>query len=138
MSASFRQALAAAASQAAIAYGYTLTVWSSGAVLIDLDGKPAIGDVFLFLGGAVAAFLAVELVATRAFRDFDSAGSRKGLLVGGLMHVLSAGVAVGCAAAVGALLDGAALWPIASFSATLAYLLLAGLQIWLGERLADS
>lgn len=134
---SFRHALSAVAAQAAIAYGYTLTIWSSGAVLIDIDGKPRVVDVFLFIAGAVTAFLLVELVATSGLSDSESTGSRKGTLVTGSLTVISAGVAVGCATIVGEILSGDKIWPLASFAATLAYLMLAGTQLWLSERLTE-
>lgn len=134
---SFRHALAAAAAQAAIAYGYTLTIWSTGAVLMDIDGKPRIADAFLFIAGAVIAFLMVALIATHGLGDFESTGSRKGTLVTGSLHVVSAGVAVGCSTIVGEILSGDKVWPFASFAATLAYLVLAGTQLWLSERLTE-
>lgn len=132
----FRHALSAAAAQAAIAYGYTLTIWSTGAVLMDIHGKPRVLDAFLFIAGAVTAFLLVELIATRGFGDFESAGSRKATLLTGSLHVVSAGVAVGCATIVGEIFNGDEIWPLAAFAATLAYLMLAGTQLWLSERLA--
>ncbi len=133
-----RHAMSAAAAQAAIAYGYTLTVWSTGAVLMKIDGQPRIGDVFLFIGGAVAAFLAVELMATRGFDDFERAQSPRGTLMIGSLQFVSAGVAVGCATLVGEILNGDEVWPLASFAATFAYFMLAGIQLWLSERVSGN
>lgn len=129
----FRHALSAAVAQAAIAYGYTLTVWSTGAVLMNIDGKPRIGNVFLFIAGAVGAFLLLELIATRGFSDFAEARSQKGTLVIGSLQLISAGGAVGCATIVGEILSGSEVWPLASFAATFSYFLLIGVQLWLSE-----
>ncbi|WP_135824340.1 hypothetical protein [Halorussus ruber] len=47
------------------AYGYTLTVWGSGAMLIHPFGMPDLGTVFLFVLGALLGF------GSLGFIDFD-------------------------------------------------------------------
>jgi hypothetical protein len=37
-------------------YGYTLTIWSSGAIARHFRGSPNVGEVFLFMAGALLAF----------------------------------------------------------------------------------
>jgi hypothetical protein len=59
----YRAALKSAARSSAVPYGYTLTVWSSGAVLMRSHGAPPVADVFLFLAGGVAAFVAIALLS---------------------------------------------------------------------------
>jgi hypothetical protein len=47
----------------ATAYGYTLTVWSAGAVLSYAYGPPSPPEVLAFFAGAVAAFALVGVLA---------------------------------------------------------------------------
>jgi hypothetical protein len=64
-------ALGETVTSSAAPYGYTLTVWASGAVLIRSHGTPSVGEVFLFVAGAEirgwVRWLAGPLVATLAY-----------------------------------------------------------------------
>ncbi len=44
-------------------FGYTLTVWGSGAVALDRFGLPSLVDAFVFLFGAVGAYLICAVVS---------------------------------------------------------------------------
>lgn len=57
--AAYRPALRAAVAASAAPYGYTLTIWTSGAVLSHARGIPSAVEALLFLAGAVAAFALV-------------------------------------------------------------------------------
>jgi hypothetical protein len=57
--AAYRPALRAAVAASAAPYGYTLTIWTSGAVLSHTRGIPSAVEALLFLVGAVAAFALV-------------------------------------------------------------------------------
>lgn len=46
-----------------VPYGYTLAVWSAGAICIGHYGWPRIGDVLLFVAGAVSGYLMLVLLA---------------------------------------------------------------------------
>ena len=52
MLARYRSALRATIAASAAPYGYTLTVWTSGAVLSHARGIPSAAEALLFLGGA--------------------------------------------------------------------------------------
>jgi hypothetical protein len=54
--AAYLRALETAFHCAGLPYGYAITVWSTGAVLIDAHGPPSVGRVFLFVAGAPSAF----------------------------------------------------------------------------------
>jgi hypothetical protein len=62
----YLEALAAVVRRSAIPYGYTITIWTSGAVLEHGHGTPDIGQAYLFLIGAVGGFAAVALIASRS------------------------------------------------------------------------
>ena len=51
----YRSAVRTTVAASAAPYGYTLTIWTSGAVLSHARGIPSTGAALLFLVGAVAA-----------------------------------------------------------------------------------
>lgn len=61
---------------AAIPYGYTLVVWSSGSFVGDHHHSPDVWDVGPFAGGAAAAYALLRLVARRG--DVRSRSPRGG------------------------------------------------------------
>jgi hypothetical protein len=65
-----RAALATNVAASAAPYGYTVTLWSSGAILMASHGMPHVADVFAFLAGALAGF---GLMATLAQRSLGRA-----------------------------------------------------------------
>jgi hypothetical protein len=99
-------------------------------------GTPAAPEIFAFAGGAVAAFGLVELVVSGGYRRDLEDEPPNVKDIGSSVSVLSVGLAMACAYAVGALLDGLAAWPVGSFAATSAYLFLFGVELGLIERLA--
>jgi len=78
-------------------YGYTLTIWTSGAVLSHAHGIPRSVDALLFLIGAVAAY---ALVGSTAFGGFakELSAERAPSAVWGSLHFVSVGFAIGAAA----------------------------------------
>jgi hypothetical protein len=66
-----RRAFATMVSSSAAPYGYTLTVWSSGALLIHFRHAPTVWEVFLFLFGAVVAFAALWLFGRGPIEESD-------------------------------------------------------------------
>ena len=44
-------------------YGYTLTIWGGGSILINQYGTPTIGHIFLYIGGALVGFAALAAIA---------------------------------------------------------------------------
>ncbi len=61
----FGKALAEVVSKAGIPYGYTLTIWSTGALCIGRFGLPSTTEVFLFLAGGTGAYCGLALFVTR-------------------------------------------------------------------------
>jgi hypothetical protein len=122
----YRRTLKSIAGSSAVPYGYTLTVWSTGAVLMRSHGPPAVGDVFLFLVGGVAAFALIALLAAPSGEPPQTRPTDA--LRAGALHVAAVGGAVGIAALI-AELGGAVAWPLGSFAATFAYLALAAVEL---------
>ena len=134
---SYLRGLHASVRNNASAYGFSVTITATMALLNSAVGTPSALEIAAFAGGAVAAFGVVELVVSRGFtrRLEDEPTSVKEL--GSSISVLSVGVAVACAYAVVQLLGGGgfAAWPLGSFVATSAYLFLFGVELTLAERL---
>lgn len=120
-------ALATVVRRSAIPYGYTVTVWTSGAAIERSHGTPTVGDTFLFLVGAVAGFAVLGLLA-EVRRDPPLEPERGDLIRTGVIQVLAVGLALGAATLV-ALMRSFAVWPVGAFAATLVYLAVAGIEL---------
>lgn len=116
-----------------IPYGYTVTIWASGAYLIKLQGAPTIWEAFFFVSGAIAAFGVLASVATRLPRRRGKPtpplhpDPSRPLLAAGL-HILAVGLALAAATAVDRLF-GSAAWLLGSFAATTIYLTAASAEL---------
>jgi hypothetical protein len=129
-------ALKSVARASAIPYGYTVTVWSSGAMLMHRHGLPSPGAVFLFVAGAISAFAGVGL-ATLAFSANPLEMSQRGTVLTRTMNAASVGAAVG-AATLAARVHGVAAWPLGAFAPTSAFLLLSSAALASVHRDAPS
>ncbi len=134
----YLRGLTAAVGQTAGAYGYTLVIWCTGAMLIHFHGLPRPGDVALFVAGAVIAFVLVELGAMRGSPSRSEAAPTRAVWLAGAANGLSAGAAVagayGLSIAIG--VDDLA-WPVTAFAASTTYFLVLGLQVALSEKKAS-
>lgn len=128
----YLDAVASVVRRAAIPYGYTITIWTAGAVIVHRHGTPNVGDAYLYLLGAVAGFGAVGLLAVRhTAHRFELASSD--LLRTGAINVLALSVALGAVSLI-AMIHGTAVWPLGSFVATALFLLVASLDLLLAHR----
>ena len=125
-----RAGLGTIVASSAAPYGYTITIWSSGAVLMGSHGKPDVGDVFLFIAGAIAGFTALGVLAPVPPRSHMTIDEPRRRVLAGALDWASVGVAVGVVALI-ALLSGPIVWPLGSLAATVMYLAATGLQLGL-------
>ena len=109
-------ALGTLASASAAPYGFTLSVWSSGAILTHFRGAPNVGDVFLFIAGALAGFALVGFLAHRPLRapQYAVHGERERVLAG-LLHWFAVGIAVGSVVLISQIPSWVA-WPLSMFT----------------------
>jgi hypothetical protein len=135
----YRPALRTAVAASAAPYGYTLTVWTSGAVLSHARGIPSAGDALLFLVGAVGAYALIGGLAFGGFSEHLAPEPARSVIWGGL-HFLSVGLAIGAAALVARFVHDAAAWPLGGFAVTAIYLLVSASQLALAytSRLGKS
>ncbi len=123
----YRRDLRAVLGASGTAYGYTLTVWSTGSVLTHAYGAPSPPEVFLFFGGAVLAFATVGALAFGGVTaEFGGESSRVRLW--GSFHFLSVGLAVGAVWLASAHVPSLPGWPLGTFVATAAYMSLVAAE----------
>jgi len=129
----YRDHLKAAVATSAAPYGYTLTIWTSGAVTTHARGIPTAFDALLFLAGAVIGFAAVGAAAhgsaTRVLRVPPEPTVR---LWGGF-HLPSVGLAIAGSALVAARVHGTLAWPLVGLLATCVYLLVIAAQFTIAD-----
>ena len=68
----FDRALADVINRAGIPYGYTLTIWCAGALLVHRFGSPGLTAIFLFLAGATVGYGVLAVVTWPARREKTS------------------------------------------------------------------
>lgn len=115
----------------ATSYGYTLTIWATGAVVLHHRGIPTEADALSFVLGAIAAFAVVGFVANRGLPRVSPPHPRSFRLWQAL-HLLSVAVAIGGAAVITRLLHTWMAWPASGFTATAAYLMVLAAQLSVG------
>ena len=125
---SFRAGFLTVIAASAAPYGYTLAVWSSGAVLLVSRGKPTVGDVFLFIAGGLAAFGILGALIQGELARRETRDRRRDRVLAGAFDWISVGGAVGAAALIAEIPSWVA-WPLAAFTATIVYFTAFGLQL---------
>lgn len=123
----YRNSLRTAVGASAAPYGYTLTTWTTGAVLTHASGVPGALDALLFMAGAVLGFALVGVLAFGSVRQTMAHETRRAALWGSF-HFLSVGSAIGAASVAAWMLHGQLLWCVGSFLSTTTYLLVLALQ----------
>lgn len=136
MASDYRRAMVTMLEASAAPYGYTVTMWSSGAVAVHLRGSPGLLEIALFAGGAVVAFALLAVLLRPAARDISPLPPGPSRLVAGSVDFLAVGLAVGVAG-LAALIPTQPAWALVSFVATALYLLIASLQLALAAARAE-
>jgi hypothetical protein len=123
-----RRALATTIAATSAPYGYTVTLWSSGALLIHAHGVPRVPEVFSLAGGALLAFSLLALFVRGMHSRWEPLDNPRDRVLAGALNWIAVGVAVGAAALL-ATIHGWTAWPVSSFAATSLYLLAASAQL---------
>jgi hypothetical protein len=113
--------LATTLATAAVPYGFTLVIWSTGSLLPHFHGKPSVAAILLFITGAGVAYGLLRTLAAHGDVQSVRGIAQRGVLEGGAIHVAGITLAVGLAYVIARFL-GFAAWPLAPFVATFVYL----------------
>ena len=109
-------------------YGYTLTIWSSGALLLRSHGVPSVGDVCIFVAGAITGFNLLALVVVDTLEGTVSIDRRVDRLLAGVLDWVALGVVVGAMSLLSEI-RGWLPWLVVPLVATVLYLLIASVQL---------
>jgi len=129
----YRAHLQSAVAASAAPYGYTLTIWTSGAVATHARGVPTAWQALLFLLGAVIGF---GMTAASAYgRPTQIFASRQHGFVRlwGAFHLLSVGLAIAAVAVIVELVDSSVVWLLVGLVATTTYLMAIAAQFTLAD-----
>ena len=129
----FRANLRWVVAASATPYGYTLTVWTTGAIVAHHRGLPDELGALGFAGGAVVAF---ALAGTLAHGHLGKVETPlfPGFSVWQVLHFAGLAAAILLASVLSRVVDGDLVWPIAGFATTAVYLSAVAAQLMLGSR----
>ena len=130
---SYRTHLKTAVATSAAPYGYTLTIWTSGAVTTHARGIPTAWEALLFLAGAVLGFAITAALAYGRPSEILAPREHGSVRLWGGFHLVSVGLAIGAAALVTALVKDPVTWMIVGFASTLVYLVVIAAQFTLAD-----
>jgi hypothetical protein len=119
---SYRAHLQTTVAASAAPYGYTLTIWTSGAVATHDRGVPTAWEALLLLAGAVIGFGIVAAIAHGGPTVSFAVERQPGVRLWGAFHLISVGLAIAASALVTAVVDGPAAWLLVGLVATVTYL----------------
>lgn len=128
----YRRGLRAAVAGGARAYGFTLVIWTTGALAIQECGRPGVAAAFAFLAGALLGMAAIVFVS---FGGPRATWEDRGIVsrAYGAVHLGSVAAAVAAGWLLTALLHGPLAFLAASLVAVVVYNLLLGLELALSS-----
>lgn len=129
------RALSASVHGNSIAFGFSITVTASFAVLNRLEGSPTLLEILLFAIAAATAVAFLEGIVTRGFRRRAVTVPSEVYMLGTALNLASVAVGIGVAIGLGELLRGTAAWPVASFAASAGFVLAESAETMLAERI---
>jgi hypothetical protein len=132
----YRSDLRNVVGSSASAYGYTLTVWSTGMVLSYAYGPPSPPLVVSFFLGAVLGFAVVGALAFGGV-TVEFGGESRRVQLWGSFRFMSVGLAVGTAWFLSAHAPSLPGWPLGAFVATITYLVVVGAENTAADVSAD-
>lgn len=120
------------------AYGFSVMITGSMALLTSQYESPTMLQVFLFFFGAVLSFAGVEAIATRGFRR--SLSDEEGTVVvalGASLSLFSIGIALAMVVLCTMVLPATTGWLIAPFAGSMVYLLVTGVEMGIARRIEE-
>lgn len=129
----YRRNLSSAVGTSAAPYGFTLSVWSTGAVTMSFRDTPGPPQVLVFVAGVVIAFALIGSLAYGGVRGY-SGGERHSVELWGNFHIPAVGLAVGSATLIGYLVSNDFAWFLVPLVSTALYLLALGAEFTVAEE----
>jgi hypothetical protein len=118
-------------------HGYTLTLWTAGAVTSHAEkGPPDATHATLLLAGAVVGFLTVGTLATGSVNAVLQGPTRK-TRVWGAAHLPAVMCSIGLCGLMARSLHGGPLWAAVGCTSTVTYLIVSALQSCLAAEPPD-
>lgn len=71
------------------AYGYTLSIWGGGAILIHQYGLPTLSQIFLYIVGALLAFAVLVAIAFRHLFVAHETTHHRELILASMIHLIA-------------------------------------------------
>jgi hypothetical protein len=126
-----------------IPYGYTVTIWASGSLLIHIRGTPNTLEAIMFVAGALLAFAVLAsissrltaVVPTHTVQERQLQPVTHPIFTAGL-HITAVGLALGIASVVEHVTGNIA-WIVGSFTATAIYLAAASAELAIALEMSD-
>ena len=125
---SYRAALRTTLRRTAAAYGYTLTIATTVAVLTTVRGTPQTPELLLFVVGGIAAFAALD-GCLQALPGNEDEEPEHAFPFAGALNFVSVTAALAAATALAHSIHSALAWLLAPMAATAIYMLLVALQV---------
>ncbi|MEV7320210.1 hypothetical protein [Streptomyces sp. NPDC093970] len=126
----YRGSLRGVVTAGAAPHGYTLALWTGGAVTTSARGAPDVADALALLTGATLAFVTVGAVAHGGpGRPLTQAAPRP-TRVWAAFHLFTIGLGTALCGVLAHVLSGPLLWGLVGAVATTVYLCGAAAQFW--------
>ena len=77
------------------AYGYTLSIWGAGALLVHAFGVPGVERALAYVAGALVGFGALAVVAFRGLATEATVAESPSSLVASMVHIVATGGTLG-------------------------------------------
>lgn len=130
----YRSQLRAAVAASAAPHGYTLTLWTAGAVTSHAQGgAPSSFNALMLLVGAATAFGVVGALAFGGINAVLVPSVTGDVRVWGGIHLPSVGLSLGVTTVLSEFVDHRVVWLAVGFVSTSTYLLVIGIQFWLAS-----
>jgi hypothetical protein len=131
----YRRHLRTVLSATAAPYGFTLSIWTGGALAIEQVGSfPTTVDALLFVLGAVIGFGTLSALVFGGIDDVLTPTSRSQVRVWGGLHLPALGSSVLACSGLAHIVREPLVWPVVGFAATAVYLAVVAAQYWVASR----
>jgi len=134
----YRRGLGTALRHNQVAYGYSATTTALFGVISDESGLPNVGQCFLFIVGAGAAFAVVNASITQWFSQRLPREPSEVVALGTAISLFSMAAGLGFGTLVAWQTGPWVAWPVAPLVSSIGFLLLAGLEMGVAGYFHDA